>query len=97
MNRYLFHTSSYGEIRSTRNSGINLKGHLEYYGVPEEVIVLKYLEGNSVALFNCNWKDVIGGIVKHPTFDLIDIKVTSSHIGDDVFILASQMQQVCMN
>lgn len=93
---YVFHTEGYGETRATWNSGVNLKGTIDYYGVLKEVIELKYVGGNNVVLFNCVFRDSIRGIKKHPTFDLIDVKDSSRHRGDDTFILASQAQQVYM-
>lgn len=93
---YIFHTHTYGETRSTWNSGVNLKGDIDYFGVLEEVIELKYVGRNSVVLFKCAFRDSIMGIKKHPIFDMIDVKYSTRHRGDDVFILASQAQQVYM-
>lgn len=96
VNGYVFHTKEYGEGKQTDNSGVNLKGNLDYYGVLKEVIELRYLGRKNIVLFNCDWRDAVRGIKKHDSFDLIDVKHTSRHAGDDVFILASQAQQVYM-
>lgn len=96
VNGYVFHTESYGEARATWNSGVNLKGNFEYYGTLTEVIELRYRGGNKVVLFNCEWRDASQGVRKHPTFDLVDVKWSSRHPGDDVFIFAAQAQQVYM-
>lgn len=96
VNGYVFHTKTYGETRLTWNSGVNLKGNFEYYGVLKEVIELRYIGNNSVVLFNCDWRDSVRGITKHEIFDLVDVKESSRHAWDDVFILASQAQQVYM-
>jgi hypothetical protein len=94
VNGYLFHTVEYGATKATWNSGVNLKGNLEYYGTLTEVIELKYRGGNTVVLFKCDWRDAGQGVRKHATFDLVDVKMSSKHPGDDVFIFAAQAQQI---
>jgi hypothetical protein len=94
VNGYLFHTVEYGANKATWNSGVNLKGNLEYYGTLTEVFEFKYMGGNTVVLFKCDWRDAGQGVRKHPTFDLVDVKMSSKHPGDDVFIFADQAQQI---
>ncbi|CAL5405203.1 unnamed protein product [Camellia sinensis] len=69
---------------------------IDFYGVIREIIELKYLGGNSVFLFKCDWWDVgnekIG--IKVDEFNCISVNVTKTWYKDEPFVLACQAEQV---
>ena len=68
-----------------------------YYGIVLKVYELFYGE-NNVIVFKCHWFDKSRGVrVVHP-HGLVEVKHQSTLAASDVFILASQAQQVyCMD
>jgi hypothetical protein len=101
VNGFKFHTQCYGRYKKTMNSGVCVKGssynenEIDYYGMLEEVIQLKYL-GNKckVFMFKCHWYDTKRGVKLHRSKGLVEIKHTSRLHGNEDFVLAQQCQQV---
>ena len=95
VNGYAFHSRDDDNIRETSHSGVCLRGNDAYNGVLSEVVELEYLgHDNKVVLFRCDWFDSVNGVRKHDTYNIVDIDIKSKHRGDDVFIMASQAEQV---
>ncbi|XP_028057181.1 uncharacterized protein LOC114261174 [Camellia sinensis] len=101
INGIRFRTQDCDMYRKTQNSGVVVKGDhkgkpIDFYGVIREIIELKYLGGNSVFLFKCNWWDVgnekIG--IKVDEFNYISVNVTKTWYKDEPFVLACQAEQV---
>ena len=65
----------------------------DYYGIVLKIYELFYGE-NSVVVFKCHWFDNTRGVrVVHP-HGLVEVRHQSTLAASDVFILASQAQQV---
>ena len=101
VNGFKFHTQFYGRYKKTMNSGVCVKGscyngnEIDYYGMLEEVIRLKYLGSKcKVFMFKCHWYDTKRGLKVHRSNDLVEIKHTSTLHGSEDFVLAQQCQQV---
>ncbi|CAL5349875.1 unnamed protein product [Camellia sinensis] len=100
INGIRFCTQDCDMYRKTQNSGVVMKGDhkgkpIDFYGVIREIIELKYLGGNSVFLFKCDWWDVgnekIG--IKVDEFNYISVNVTKTWYKDEPFVLACQAEQ----
>ena len=83
------------------NSWVCVKGscyngnEIDYYGMLEEVIRLKYLGSKcKVFMFKCHWYDTKRGLKVHRSNGLVEIKHTSRLYGSENFVLAQQCQQV---
>jgi hypothetical protein len=101
VNGFKFHTQFYGRYKKTMNSGVCVKGscyngnEIDYYGMLEEVIRLKYLGSKcKVFMFKCHWYDTKRGLKVHRSNGLVEIKHTSRLHGSEDFVLAQQCQQV---
>lgn len=102
VNGFKFHTTQYGQHKSTMNSGVCILGsswgenEVDYYGLLAEVLELEYFGmGNKVVLFKCHWYDISDrGVKVHPRFGLVEINVRRGLKTNDPFILARQAQQV---
>ncbi|GKV42182.1 hypothetical protein SLEP1_g49619 [Rubroshorea leprosula] len=102
VNGFRFPTIAYGQNKKTMNSGVCVKGttfndESDYYGSLKEIIEFQYFDSyvrQSVILFKGEWYDINKGIVIHPTFGIVDINLRFKLQTDELFILASQAQQV---
>ena len=71
------------------------ENEIDYYGMLEEVIQLKYLGSKcKVFMFKCHWYDTKRGLKVHRSNGLVVIKHTSRLHGNEDFVLAQQCQQV---
>ena len=97
---YRFHTADRERYRKTQNCGVVVEGshgdeNIDFYGIMEDIIALKYVGGYMVWLFKCNWWDVSNpwlGVRKDEYF----VSVNTSHkwYEDNPFVLACQANQV---
>lgn len=104
VNGYKFRTQIHGRNRTTHNSGVCVKGScyskydVDYYGLLDEVLEIEYhglgLGRCVVPIFKCTWFDIVNGVRVHPKHNLVDVKYRSRLRSDDLFILASQSEQV---
>jgi hypothetical protein len=102
INGFKFHTETYGQDRSTVNSGVCIKGQSDdndeaqqdYYGVLQEVVELNYEGGNKVLLFKCYWFDIIHGVRIDEERGIVEVKHASRLRYYDPFVLAVQTIQV---
>lgn len=102
VNGFKFHTTHYGQHKSTTNSGVCVLGRswdeneVDYFGLLEEVLEIEYFgKGNKVVLFKCHWYDISDrGVRVHPRFGIVEINVRRELKTNDPFILAQQAQQV---
>ncbi|XP_042950146.1 uncharacterized protein LOC122282038 [Carya illinoinensis] len=94
-----FHSKQHEPWRWTQNSGVVVKGenlpnNLDFYGVINEVLELRYMGGRHVYLFSCDWFDVSDqrrGV-------RVDVHMTSVNMSrtwykDEPFVLACQASQ----
>lgn len=102
VNGYNFHTASYGEGKSTDNSGVCVKcsgysnAEVDFYGVLEEVVELEF-HGEmpmNVVLFKCKWIDPAKGMRVHPKYHVVEVCQKRPYQKYEPFILAQQAQQV---
>ncbi|XP_042974597.1 uncharacterized protein LOC122306228 [Carya illinoinensis] len=85
--------------RRTQNSGVvvtgeNLPNNLDFYGVINEILELRYMGGRHVYLFSCDWFDV--GDQRRGV--RVDVHMTSVNMSrtwykDEPFVLACQTSQ----
>lgn len=104
INGYKFHTDSWSQGKSTRNSGVCTRGSVygqpedDYYGILQEVIQLEYpgLPIKQVVLFNCTWFDPTPrrGTRIHDQYGIVEVRANRRYNRYDPFILASQAHQV---
>ncbi|XP_042939338.1 uncharacterized protein LOC122274358 [Carya illinoinensis] len=100
MNGTRFHTLRRGEYRRTQNSGVVVKGEhnskpIDFYGVLNDILQLRYMGWRHVYLFRCEWFDVGDmrrGIVvgEHIT----SVNTSRKWYRDEPFALACQVCQV---
>ncbi|XP_071707070.1 uncharacterized protein [Rutidosis leptorrhynchoides] len=90
-------------FKVTQNCGVCVKGacydnqESDYYGLIEEIIEVEYHNSLShcvVVLFKCHWFDLVRGVRVDHKHKLVDVKTKSRGYVDDLFILASQAEQV---
>ncbi|GKC60371.1 putative transposase-associated domain-containing protein, partial [Tanacetum coccineum] len=103
VNGYKFHTLKHGDGWVTHNSGVCVKGstynefEFDYYGLLVEVLEVNYCDSNGrcvVVLFKCDWFEPIQGVRVNRKHNLVDIRYKSKGCQNDLFILASQAEQV---
>lgn len=103
VNGYRFHTVEYGSVKSSRNSGVCIKGssegsvELDYYGQLVEVVELSYfgMLDKKVVLFKCEWFDPSpSGTSVHPQFKLVSVNHRRRYNKYEPFVLATQASQV---
>jgi hypothetical protein len=101
VNGFKFHSETYGQNKSTVNSGVCIRGQsgededqLDYYGVLQEVVGLSYEGGNTVILFRCDWFDIPSGVKEDKERGIVEIKHASRLRYYDPFVLAVQALQV---
>ena len=101
-NGFRFHTETYGQNKTTKSSGVCIKGEWaenttphEYYGFLQEVIELQYDGPYKVVLFRCHWFDITNGVKVDREHGLVEVKHTSRLKNYEPFILACQANQVC--
>lgn len=101
VNGYRFHTYSYGQNKSTMNSGVCVRGNnygeneLDYYGIVHEVLEVEYVgHKNHVVLFKCHWFDPVRGVRVDARYDIVEVNHKSRLNAYEPFILANQSQQV---
>ncbi|XP_074278569.1 uncharacterized protein LOC141602161 [Silene latifolia] len=96
-NGFRFHTRDVETKRRNQNSGVMVKGvgH-DYYGVLTDIICLRYLDGNRVVLFRCDWWDVHspGRGVKVDKFGFVSVNSKKRLHTTEPFVLMSQAEQV---
>jgi len=100
INGYKFHTDSWSQGKSMRNSGVCTRGSVygqpedDYYGILQEVIQLEYpgLPIKQVVLFNCTWFDPTPrrGTRIHDQYGIVEVRANRRYNRYDPFILASQ-------
>jgi hypothetical protein len=101
INGFRFHTRKVEERRKTQNSGVlvnneGLAEGIDFYGVLTDVIELLYLGRRRIAMFKCEWRDVLteGQGYKRDKYGFISVNTKRSVYGNDPFVLASQAHQI---
>ena len=101
VNGYVFHTEAYGLHKSTANWGVCVRGsnygldEISYYGILEEVLEIFYHNReHSIVLFKCRWFDPYRGVITNKRTGITEIRKDFILSGDDVFVFASQCNQV---
>lgn len=96
VNGVQFYTVEHDNRRTTQNSGIMVSSDdkLNYYGVLNEILELKYAKRRRVIMFKCRWFDT--DIKKNR--QRVDLGFTSINTSqywyvDEPFILANQVKQ----
>lgn len=107
VNKYIFDTINQGSKKATTNSGVCVKGSVDYstqytstdyYGRLVEVIQLEYprLPIKQIVLFKCEWFDPTPrGTKVHKRYGLVDINEKYRFQKYEPFIFAIQAVQVC--
>lgn len=99
VNGIRFHAKEREKNLRTQNSGVIVIGEhhsqeIEFYGVLQDIIELKYIDNKSVFLFKCDWWNVGNkktGISVDQHFTSVNISKTWYE--DDQFVLANQVSQ----
>ena len=102
---YRFHTVAWSENRKTINSGVWVRGdrseagEVDYYGVLEDIVELKYSFGEIVKiviLFYCKSFDPRrpSRTKVHPQYKLVDIRHTRQYSKFDPVVIAQNARQV---
>ncbi|XP_035538474.1 uncharacterized protein LOC118343797 [Juglans regia] len=94
-----FHTKQRELHRRTQNSGVVVTGdeatnNLDFYGVINNIVELRYMEWRRVYLFECDWFDV-GDRKRGVRVDdhMISVNMNRTWYKDEPFVLASQADQ----
>ena len=95
VNGYKFHTTKWGRVKTTNNTGVCAKvdiegGESDQHGVVNEILELEYSGKplKKVVLFNCKWYDP----TRH--HKIIDINHTKRYEKFDPFIIAQNVRHV---
>ncbi|KAL9259337.1 hypothetical protein AKJ16_DCAP14964 [Drosera capensis] len=101
VNGVRFHTST-RDGDATQNCGLFVKGNhegdgeFEFYGIITDIIELKYIRDNQVALFKCEWFDIDNkkrvGRISDQYFT--SINCSKRWYKNDPFVLPEQARQV---
>ncbi|XP_042952408.1 uncharacterized protein LOC122289468 isoform X2 [Carya illinoinensis] len=100
MNGIRFHTKHREMNRRTQNSGVLVTSEhqsamIDFYGVLNDIVELRYMGWRRVWLFSCDWFDVsdtIRGI--HVSEHVTSVNMSRTWYKDDPFVLACQASQV---
>lgn len=94
-----FHTKQRELRRRTQNSGVLVTGdeatnNLDFYGVVNNIVELRYMEWRRVYLFECDWFNV-GDRKRGVRVDdhMISVNMNMTWYKDEPFVLASQASQ----
>ncbi|XP_040986463.1 uncharacterized protein LOC121234561 [Juglans microcarpa x Juglans regia] len=94
-----FHTKQRELGRRTQNSGVLVTGdevtnNVDFYGVINNIVELRYMEWRRVYLFECDWFDV-GDRKRGVRVDdhMIGVNMNRTWYKDEPFMLASQADQ----
>ncbi|KAF5472329.1 hypothetical protein F2P56_009055 [Juglans regia] len=94
-----FHTKQRELRRRTQNSGVVVTGdeatnNLDFYGVINNIVELRYMDWRRVYLFECDWFDV-GDRKRGVRVDdhMISVNMNRTWYKDEPFVLASQADQ----
>lgn len=105
LNGFKFRTKNAEKNLKTQNSGVVVKGdeltgHIDYYGVIQKIIEVRYLDSNFVILFKCDWFEAPlqgrnqGRGYKKDEYGFISVDITRLYYNNDPFILGSQAELV---
>lgn len=83
----------------TQNSGVVAEGDhqseiKDYYGILVDIVELKYLNGNRVFLFKCDWWDVGSRTGIRVDKHFTSVNASRTWYNNDPFVLANQARQV---
>ena len=109
---FLFRTASIEVSFSTQNSrvlvnGDDSTGNMDWYGVLKKIITLDFPGEIEVILFECDWYDVPAATknksrgYRKDQYGIMDIDTTRRRYVNDLYVLATQVEQVfyvkCVN
>ncbi|KAF5467964.1 hypothetical protein F2P56_012164 [Juglans regia] len=100
MNGIRFHTKLREVNRRTQNSGVVVTSEhqgtmVDFYGVLNDILEVRYMGWRRVWLFSCDWFDVGDTIRGIKIGDhLTSVNMSKTWYKDDPFVLASQASQV---
>ena len=79
--------------RSSSRDKAHIVANVSYYGIVKDIILLDYHKFR-LAVFNCIWANIAGGVKEEEGFTLVNLHDGISQFQRDPFILASQAKQV---
>ena len=104
VNGYKFHIHSWALRKSTRNSGVCVKGadyaqsEYDFYGILNEIVEIEYtgLPTKKLVLFKCEWFDPIAnrGTKVYKQYGIVEVHGLRRYNKYDPFIFAQQATQV---
>ena len=105
INDFFFRTAAIEASFNTQNSGVLVKGddstsNMDWYGVLKKIITLDFPGEKEVILFECDWYDVLAATknksrgYRKNQYGIIDIDTTRRRYVNDLYVLATQVEQV---
>jgi hypothetical protein len=99
VNGVRFQTEDREETRRTQNSGISVPGeheltNIDYYGELKNILELRYMGGNRIYLFECNWWNIGNRLGMQNDEHFTSVNTSRIWYEFDPFILACQASQV---
>ena len=81
------------------NNGVFTGGQdsTEYYGRLQDVYEVTFDKGVhhlTLVLFRCHWFDPDNGLRTNPSIGLVEVMLSTTYRGSDVFVVANQATQV---